>query len=494
MSWLIPNTLTGRLIALFVMILLISQALTLYVVVGEQRIAGRSSQVDALIEQVLEEVPKLGPIARTDLPILVRNGDRGSGIVFLTAEDWTKTAENGQSMPREARALAQKLALASFDEASVSIVRQSIGPGESRARPPAGLSQRLASRPPGPPPEGARQDGPPDRFGGPRSGGRGTPAGPQPGNSQGLEQLIISAQVRPGLWLTVMMPYVAGEAVTARAALVTGAMLIVAIGCVLFLSRWILRPINELGAAAERFGRGAGTGALKESGPRDVQAAAKAFNRMQNRLARLLETQQTMLRAVGHDLRTPITSLRIRAEDLPASQNRDKIIATLDDMTVMTAEILGWAKDASALEELANVDLGALIGSIADDYADQGRPAAFIEPDMAIVAPCRRVALRRALQNLIDNALKYGTSAAISIESAADQILIHVDDTGPGIDPGQLDDVLRPFVRLEASRSKQTGGIGLGLSIAQSIIEAHGGTLQLSNRPTGGLRATLILP
>ena len=201
-----------------------------------------------------------------------------------------------------------------------------------------------------------------------------------------------------------------------------------------------------------------------------------------------------MLRAVGHDLRTPLTSLRIRAESIPPEHGQEQIIATLNDMQEMTEEILRWAKESSGLEEVSSVDIGTLLQSLADDYADVGEAVAFNSPDKPVIAEIRRVALRRAVQNLVDNALKYGQRADVSLHRDVDHVIILVDDEGPGIPPEKLDEITKPFVRLESSRSKHTGGLGLGLAIVQSVVLAHGGELSFENRQTGGLRARISLP
>lgn len=259
-------------------------------------------------------------------------------------------------------------------------------------------------------------------------------------------------------------------------------------------ARRITRPLQALAQAADHFGRGEASEPLVVEGPRDIQVSADAFNRMQDRLSRLLETQRTMLRAVGHDLRTPLTSLRIRADSVPEAYGRDQMITVLDDMSVMTEEILRWARDAAGEEAPSTVDLGALVESLTDDYHAQGLAVSFHAPESRIVIRCRRVALRRSLRNVIDNALKYGDCADIRMITHDEAVTIRVEDTGPGIPEARLEDVYKPFVRLESSRSRETGGIGLGLAITRSAVESQGGTCRLANRKAGGLRADITLP
>ena len=353
--------------------------------------------------------------------------------------------------------------------------------------PPSLTPQRMRLPRPGP-------DGPrgPRGPGGEFETSRMLPPDAQDG-TPGFEELVVSVQLEPDVWINAAMPHYAAETITTRAAMVTGGLLVVSVIVVLLLTQRIARPLNELATAADSLGRGGSAVVIPEYGPADVKSAAKAFNQMQDRISRLLKTQRQVMRAVGHDLRTPLTVMRIRAESLPPSKDSDRIIATLDEMSVMIEEILSWAKDAAGTEVLAAVDLNAMIASMADDYEDSGKAITFEEADPVIVE-CRRVSLKRAIQNLVDNALKYAGDATVSLSASDGHVSIHVDDHGPGIPAENLEDVLRPFTRLEDSRSRDTGGLGLGLSIVQSAIEAHGGTLDLSNRDEGGLRATLTLP
>jgi signal transduction histidine kinase len=178
---------------------------------------------------------------------------------------------------------------------------------------------------------------------------------------------------------------------------------------------------------------------------------------------------------------------------LPEESQREKIIATIDEMTAMTEEILSWTKNAAGLEEPAAVDLHSLLSSIVDDFVDQGQKIT-LQCDADIVLNVRRLSMKRALSNVINNAIKYGHSADVSVKEYRDSILIHVDDQGPGIPDHLLADALKPFVRLEASRNKDTGGSGLGLSISETVVQAEGGKLMFENLRPKGLRVTISLP
>ncbi len=258
--------------------------------------------------------------------------------------------------------------------------------------------------------------------------------------------------------------------------------------------RRLTAPLTLLADAAERLGRDVGAPSLPVSGSREVRSATHAFNTMQERLRRLIESRTLMLGAISHDLKTQLTLLRLRAETVDQADDRDRMLNTIGEMENMLTATLSFARDESASEIGKRIDIGALVGSVADDMADAGLPVETGIIDTDVVIECKPLALRRALTNLIDNAVKYGGKATVAMRAKAEQIEITVEDGGPGIPEDQLGRVLQPFVRLEESRNRETGGIGLGLAIAASIAEAHGGTLKLSNRGEGGLKAAIALP
>ncbi len=232
---------------------------------------------------------------------------------------------------------------------------------------------------------------------------------------------------------------------------------------------------------------------MDEVGPIEIRQAANAFNDMQERLRRLVENRTRMLAAISHDLRTPITQLRLRAEFIEDAEEQAKTMATLEEMEAMIAATLSFAREDATAEETRIVDLTALLASICDDLADTGKAVSF-DPGDTIPLECRPATLKRAVVNLIENALKYGGAARLALAASAKAIRITIDDDGPGIPTGEIANVFLPFYRVEKSRSSATGGIGLGLSIARTIVHAHGGDLMLENRPEGGLRAIIELP
>ena len=266
---------------------------------------------------------------------------------------------------------------------------------------------------------------------------------------------------------------------------------------VVLLSMWVVHrltvPLRAFARAATRLGKDVNAPPLAEQGPLEIQKSAIAFNQMQERLKRMINNRTQMLAAISHDLRTPITLLRLRSELVENNDERDKMLTILDDMEKMISSTMDFAREDAKTEEYRKVDLTALVASICDDMSDAGRAVSFEEPDKFLYT-CRSLSLRRAIINLIDNALKYGKTAHVSLTHDEKLIIISVQDEGPGIDANQLEDVFQPFFRCESSRNLETGGAGLGLSIVQSVADAHGGQAVLSNLEHQGLKAELQLP
>jgi signal transduction histidine kinase len=266
---------------------------------------------------------------------------------------------------------------------------------------------------------------------------------------------------------------------------------------VLAVSVWAVRrvtaPLGMLSAATDRLGRDVTAEPLAVAGTVEMQNAARTFNRMQARLRRLIESRTQMLAALSHDLRTPLTLLRLRTEEVADTGERDKMLATIGEMNEMIGSTLAFARDEVRAEPRRRVDVAALLASVADDMADAGLPVT-MTPASPLSYECQPGALKRALTNLLDNAVKYGKRAQVAIAAAGKTITIAIDDDGPGIPEAELANVFQPFYRVEDSRSRDTGGTGLGLAIAQAIVQAHGGELTLANRPGGGLRARIELP
>ncbi len=254
----------------------------------------------------------------------------------------------------------------------------------------------------------------------------------------------------------------------------------------------LARPISAFAAAAERLGRDPGAPPLKLDGPLEVTQAVKAFNDMQERLRRYVEDRTAMVGAVAHDLRTPLTRLRFRVEGAPEELRR-KMAADIDQMEAMISATLGFVRDASHPGVRERLELVSLVESVADEMAETGLDAV-AETSTPVVIEGDPIALRRLVTNLLDNAVKFGLRARARVYAEDNCAVIEVDDDGPGIPAHEREQVFEPFHRGEPSRSRQTGGAGLGLAVVRSVARAHGGDATLENRDEGGLRARARLP
>ncbi len=262
---------------------------------------------------------------------------------------------------------------------------------------------------------------------------------------------------------------------------------------VVLVSRRFTRPLRELASAAERFGRGQAKQYVPERGGKEIRQSIAAFNRMQERIDRFVAERSRIVAALAHDLRTPITALRLRLEFLADDDNTRAMRATLDDLAEMSEATLTFMRAETAIEATRRVDLAALVDALCEDYRAADRTVTF-SPDARVIVACRPTAIRRALRNVIDNALAYGHQADIALVTDAAMATIVVADRGPGIAAADRDTVFDAFVRLEGSRSRQTGGAGLGLAIARSVMRGHGGDITLHERAGGGLEARLAVP
>jgi signal transduction histidine kinase len=261
----------------------------------------------------------------------------------------------------------------------------------------------------------------------------------------------------------------------------------------ILVARMQTRSLRALADASEKLGRGEMVAPLPTSGPPEVAATARAFNTMQERLSEYFRDRLRLLAGIGHDLRTPLTTLRLKAEFIDDEAVRDDIIATIDEMTVITEATLAFSRAEATTEASQRIDLAKLVDEVAEGFrlADENVAVA---PSPAFSFVCRPVALRRALRNLIENAVRYGGSASVCVTRDADGATITVEDKGPGLPEHLIEEAFKPFVRLETSRNTETGGLGLGLSVARSLVKAHGGTLTLENGPGGGALARVRLP
>lgn len=269
----------------------------------------------------------------------------------------------------------------------------------------------------------------------------------------------------------------------------------VAVACLAPLIWWnsrrLTRPLRFLAGASLALGKNPGMKPLHVEGPEEVQVATRAFNHMHAELTRHLSERATLVAAIAHDLRTPLTSLRIRAETAPVEERR-KMAADINRLDALVSDMLVFARGARPDDPRVRVDLAALARSVVDDANDLGHTVPFVAAGPVWVLANASL-LQRVLENLLSNALSYGQNVQVEVVRRDDQAEVHVTDEGPGLPDEALEQVFEPFFRLEASRSRKTGGTGLGLAIARAIARSHGGDVTVSNRKSGGLDACLSL-
>ena len=261
----------------------------------------------------------------------------------------------------------------------------------------------------------------------------------------------------------------------------------------LWMGRRLARPLGQLTRSAQQFARTGFADPVEERGPGDVRELTMAFNAMRSRIFAMLDEKDRMLGAIGHDLRTPLASLRVRAESVEDEGERARMSQTIDEMNRMLEDILSLARAGRSSEAPQKVDLSALADAVVEDFIELGSPAEMADSERA-VASVRPQQIRRALRNLIENAIVYGERAHVSVVREDGAIRLVVADGGPGIAEDRMDEMMEPFTRLEGSRNRETGGAGLGLALVRAIMAEHGGALKLANRAGGGLEASLVLP
>jgi len=468
---LLPNSLFGRLVLVLLGGLVLAQLATGYINLTERgqllheaggmRLAERIADIGRLLDSLPpEERPKI--VAVFNAPPLMLSLDRPP--IDLPAE--TSRNDIGHGM------FAAVLRFALGDGMKLRIVRREGAPESFRLR------DRFA---------------PPDM---PMMQHRMGPYGMRGMRDFSPDGAFYTVQIalRDGTWATfdtVLSPQAA--AMPMKLALT----LLILLGSVVVLAlvavRWVTGPLSSLAIAAEKLGEDINRAPLPETGPLEAQRAAKAFNTMQQRLSRFISERTRVLTAMSHDLKTPITRMRLRTEMLEDEGAQARFLRDLEEMESMVTQTIEFMRDTSASEPVQRVDIMALIESLRNDYCDTGR-AVDIEGDVVIPYSGRPLALRRCLANLVENAIRYGESATIRVEDSAGRIIVRILDDGPGIPGDELERAFEPFYRGEASRNRETGGTGLGLGIARNIARSHGGDLQLRNREGRGLEATLVLP
>jgi protein-histidine pros-kinase len=262
-------------------------------------------------------------------------------------------------------------------------------------------------------------------------------------------------------------------------------------------ARWLAQPVRQLADAARELGRDIHRPPLVEQGSDECREATRVFNQMQAQICQQLNERDSFVAAVSHDLRTPLTRMALRAESLQDAKQRLSFQRDITEMNTMITATLDHLRGVALGEPMVLLDVGSLLSSLADDYLDWGHPVTLVEPDPSSpMAPLltQAQALRRCISNLLDNAVRYGGSARVRCFDEADQLCIEVSDPGPGMSAADLDRALTPFFRAEGSRNRHSGGVGLGLSIANDIARRLRGEVRLKNGSNGGLVATVLLP
>ena len=478
---LLPRSLFGRLVLILLGGLIFAQMATAYINLAERdqllyRAGGmRLAQQISDIVKLLDSLPiaeRRRVVSVFNAPPLAVSLDRPP----ITSNKQSPESDIQQSM------FTTVLRYALGEDAKVIVLRSEAAPESLRAGPRTG-----------PPPEMNMMQGQGRGQGRGQNQGRGWGRGMSGADPAGVF-FTVQVALRDGTWVT-FDSHVSPQAIGMPLRL--AATLLILLGTVLVLSliavRWVTGPLSALASAAEKLGEDINRPPLLETGPSEAQRAARAFNTMQQRLSRFIADRTRIFTAMSHDLKTPITRLRLRAEMLEDEALRAKFDKDLQEMESMVTQTLDFMRDASTSEVVQRIDVMALLESLQTDYQDTGGRVE-IEGGGRRPYPGRPLALRRCLTNLVDNAIRYGNRATIKVEDAADRLTIRVLDYGPGIPEEELEQAFEPFFRGEASRNRDTGGTGLGLGIARNIARAHGGDLVLRNRAEGGLEAILTLP
>ena len=306
---------------------------------------------------------------------------------------------------------------------------------------------------------------------------------------------LLIAVEQPGRgWLAVTAPWGrGGQGLFWRLVAQTLILYVVVLLPVLWLGRRISRPLRALADAARAYTPGAAGEPLPESGPADVRAVTAAFNALRLRVSAMLDEKDRMLGAIGHDLRTPLAALRVRVESVDDEADRARMADTIAEMNRTLDDILSLARLGRPSEPPTMVDVTALVDAVVEDFRDLEQDVTLADAPR-VTATLRPALIRRAVRNLIENAVKYAGAAQVSVAHSPAQVEVRVADRGPGIPAERLGDVFTPFTRLETSRNRETGGIGLGLALARAIVQEAGGDIALANRDGGGLLATITLP
>ncbi|NRA86919.1 MAG: hypothetical protein HRU28_05905 [Rhizobiales bacterium] len=453
---LMPKTLWGQLVSLLLLAMFLSQAIALFIFADKRQIYINSVDEGDLIGRITTIVRLVENTHRNTARRIILNANRHNmGMQRIKLRFATSPAVGKMEHPKYSEELHEKIS-ERLDDKPRQIIVHSFGPARRTFL------------------------------------GDGMPA-----------NIRISVKIKPNLWVIANYNNRRPPGGWMAPLLMTMLLMMISILIVVsFVVRKLTKPLGELAKAANDLGRGINVAALKENGTEDVRKVTRSFNQMNDKIKRFVDDRTKMLAAISHDLRTPITSLRLRAEFIEDKEMQNKILETLEEMQMMTEAALKFAKNSNIKEKTKDTDLASLLEVLSSDYQDMGKAVKLknVEHSQQIILPLRMQAMKRAIRNLIDNGLKYGEQVTIDFKLNSDKnyAKIFITDQGTGIDEADFDVVFEPFYRLEKSRNKDTGGVGLGRSISRDIISTHGGDIVLKNiRKNGvvtGLEVKINLP
>ena len=450
-----PRSLIGQIALVMALALLVAQAINFTLIYGERQRLGRTQAEGPAIGRFVLLAQRIAPLPPEQRGLEIPRHRRGRS--WIAAQSAVPAEQSDPHLLERLRESAAANGVALRDLRAMASDVAPVGPVIREGLPPVARArmERRLSR---------------------------------------LRTLVLSAQLSDGSWLnTVIMVPRPDAWLALRPALATLLIYLIILAAMVWMAARLARPLRDLTAAADRF-RGRGEAPRVEpSGPADLRRAILAFNAMGERVSAMLDEKDRMLGAIGHDLRTPLASLRIRAESVEPEEESRRMIATIEEMTAMLDDTLALARSGRAVEAPRLVDLRALADTVVEEFRAFGQPVE-LGGSERVTAKVQPNLLRRAIRNLVENAVKYGGGAVVAVREEDSAIAIEVTDRGPGIAEAEMQRVQEPFYRVEASRSRETGGSGLGLTLARAAAQAHGGNLVLENRAEGGLSATIRLP
>ena len=444
---LLPKSLPGQLMLAVAILLFVAQAINFALILNSRRQLRNAQFTVPAITRVVDSVEAV----QAGEPVLDRFGARQTRLLPVS-----RIATDSHDARSLEASIREALARANLNVGQIATQireprRAAVRPG--RTLPPRGQARR--------------------RFG---------------------KELRIAVEVPGHGWLNIRTPW-PGDSNLLFWHLIAQTLVIYLVMLIpmFWIGRRIARPLRSLADAAGRFDPSHPAPPVEERGPGDVRAVIAAYNQLSTRVTAMLDEKDRMLGAIGHDLRTPLAALRVRIESVEDDTDRDRMADLIDEMNRTLEDILSLARLGRPSEPVGETDLAALVDAVVEDFRDLGADVTLED------APRTRVRLRpslmrRAVRNLIENAVKYGHGAQVRLVSEPGSICVEIADHGPGIPQDKLDAVFDPFTRLESSRNRDTGGIGLGLALARAIVRDAGGEIALANRPGGGLVATIRLP